>query len=87
MNNDGHRQLMKLGRREFLATAACGAAASVAAPFGFASKRQAQATWTMRQSTSSIHYTHLPIEKACAHIAKLGFEGINIYMAVMYVLK
>jgi len=35
----------------------------------------------MRLSTSSIHYSKLPIEQACKRIAKLGFEGIDIWSA------
>lgn len=72
---------MKIGRRHFLAATACGAAAGVVAPYVLAADRSATAAWTMRQSTSSIHYTHLPIEKACAEIAKLGFEGVDIWSA------
>lgn len=37
--------------------------------------------WTMRLSTSSIHYLHLPIEQACERIAKLGFEAVDIWSA------
>jgi len=37
--------------------------------------------WEMRLSTSSIHYLHLPVEKACERIAKLGFEGVDIWSA------
>ncbi len=39
------------------------------------------APWKMRLSTSSIHYLHLPIEEACARIAKLGFEAVDIWSA------
>jgi len=35
--------------------------------------------WRMRLSTSSIHFMGLPIEQACARIAKLGFEAIDIW--------
>jgi len=35
----------------------------------------------MRLSTSSIHYMHLPIERACEEIAKLGFEGVDVWSA------
>ena len=35
----------------------------------------------MRLSTSSIHFTGLPIEQACERIAKLGFEAIDIWSA------
>ena len=37
--------------------------------------------WQMRLSTSSIHFTELPIEKACEKIAALGFEAIDIWSA------
>lgn len=37
--------------------------------------------WQMRLSTSSIHFTELPIEKACERIAGLGFEAIDIWSA------
>ena len=39
------------------------------------------APWRMRLSTSSIHYAELPIEKACARIAGLGFEAIDLWSA------
>ena len=37
--------------------------------------------WTMRLSTSSIHYMKLPIEQACERIAKLGFDAIDVWSA------
>src|SRR4030042_67746 len=37
--------------------------------------------WPMRLSTSSIHFMELPIEAACARIAGLGFEAIDIWSA------
>ena len=37
--------------------------------------------WQMRLSTSSIHFTGLPIEQACERIAKLGFKAIDIWSA------
>lgn len=37
--------------------------------------------WQMRLSTSSIHFSELPIEKACERIASLGFEAIDIWSA------
>jgi sugar phosphate isomerase/epimerase len=40
-----------------------------------------QSAWTMRLATSSIHYLHLPVEQACAQIAKLGFEAVDIWSA------
>jgi sugar phosphate isomerase/epimerase len=39
------------------------------------------AAWTMRLSTSSIHYLHLPVEQACEQIAKLGFEAVDVWSA------
>jgi len=41
----------------------------------------AKKKWKMRLSTSSIHFTGLPIEQACERIAKLGFEAIDIWSA------
>ncbi len=38
-------------------------------------------SWHMRLSTSSIHFTELPIEKAVERIAGLGFEAIDIWSA------
>ena len=35
--------------------------------------------WEMKLSTSSIHYLHLPIEQACQRIAKLGYQGVDIW--------
>jgi sugar phosphate isomerase/epimerase len=37
--------------------------------------------WAMRLSTSSIHFKELPIEQACARIARLGFEAIDVWSA------
>ena len=37
--------------------------------------------WRLRLSTSSIHFKDLPLEQACERIAKLGFEGIDIWSA------
>jgi len=41
----------------------------------------ARKKWKMRLSTSSIHFTGLPIEQACERIAKLGFKAIDIWSA------
>lgn len=35
----------------------------------------------VRFSTSSVHYKGLPLEQACARIAQLGFEGVDIWCA------
>lgn len=37
--------------------------------------------WRLRLSTSSIHFKDLPLEAACARIAALGFEGVDIWSA------
>jgi len=70
-------------RREFLTSAASGAAAACAAVCGIKAAGAADpaAPWQMRLSTSSIHYLHLPIEQACERIAALGFPGIDIWSA------
>ncbi|MGD8237576.1 MAG: sugar phosphate isomerase/epimerase [Armatimonadota bacterium] len=68
----------KLGRRQFIVTAA--AAAGVGRSL-LAQETAGEEKWRMRLSTSSIHYTSLPIEEACAEIARLGFEAIDIWSA------
>lgn len=69
-----------LSRRTFLGQSA--AAACVAMTAGHRSATAGDpASWTMRLSTSSIHYLHLPIEQACEWIAKLGFEAVDIWSA------
>jgi len=64
-------------RREFLGRATSIAAAGALAPTLLAG--EAKEKWVMRLSTSSIHFKDLPIEQACERIAKLGFEGIDIW--------
>ena len=77
-----------IARREVLARGACGAAVAaagghvLAAAKAVAPKAKRPAgRWKMKLSTSSIHYSKLPIEKACERIAALGFEGIDIWSA------
>jgi len=72
-----------LYRREFLKAASLGAAAGVTAPILPASTCEVDAdtTWRMRLSTSSIHFMQVPIEQACERIAQLGFEAIDIWSA------
>ncbi len=85
--------MRQIDRRRFVRE--FGAAAAVAA--GALSGRPAQAAsrpaaakpalsqqpnrWKMKLSTSSIHFKRLMIEQACARIAKLGFEAIDIWSA------
>jgi len=70
-----------LSRRRFLAGTACGMAAAagpVLLPSAAAAEKK---PWQMKLSTSTIQFSKLPIEKACERIAKLGFEGIDIWSA------
>ena len=72
----------ELTRRQFLhhsAAAAGGMAASGLLAHRAAGKENP--AWTMRLSTSSIHFSKLPIEEACKRIAALGFEAIDIWSA------
>jgi len=71
-----------LTRREFLHRTAATAAGMTAG--GLVSRTAAgkeKERWTMRLSTSSIHYSKLPIEEACKRIAALGFEAIDVWSA------
>lgn len=72
-----------IGRRSFLklmGAAAASYAARAASTEGILKPPDA-APWQMRLSTSSIHFSQLPIEKACETIAGLGFEAIDIWSA------
>ncbi len=74
---------MYIARRDFVKA---GCAALLGGSFAPTLLRPAvaqdkQTAWKMRLSTSSIHYMGLPFEAACANIAKLGFEGIDIWSA------
>jgi sugar phosphate isomerase/epimerase len=79
MKNTGH---CSIDRRGFLAAAAGGAAAAMAGPgLCGATTATAAGRWKMRLSTSTIHYSRLPIEKACQRIAALGFEAVDVWSA------
>jgi len=66
-------------RRSFLGAAAL---AACGLPFCELSAAGAEGgRWRMKLSTSSIHFTELPIEQACERIAALGFEAIDIWSA------
>ena len=73
-----HSVMHALGRREFLAVGAAALAAPCLARGAEAAKEE---PWRMRLSTSTIQFGSLPIEDACARIASLGFEGIDIWSA------
>lgn len=71
-----------LNRREFLDSAARGAAAlGMVGPQLAQAAELADKSWRLRLSTSSIHFKGLPIEQACARISKLGFRAIDIWCA------
>jgi len=69
----------RLSRRFFLG----GAAAIAAAPaFGLVAEATPQKLrWRMKLSASTIAFTALPIEKAIARIATLGFEAVDVWSA------
>ena len=72
------------GRRTFIRALGGGTLGVLAAPFipPTAVKATEKAgPWRMRLSTSSIHFLHLPIERACEQITGLGFEAIDIWSA------
>jgi sugar phosphate isomerase/epimerase len=69
-------------RREFISVAARAIAGGIAAVrLHGGTVGAAEAGWRLRLCTSSIHYKQLPIEDACAEIARLGFEAIDIWSA------
>jgi len=71
-------------RRTFMGAVGRGAIGALAArfvPLAGAEAAEKAAPWPMRLSTSSIHFLHLPIERACERIAKLGFEAVDIWSA------
>ncbi|MGB2822440.1 MAG: sugar phosphate isomerase/epimerase [Phycisphaerae bacterium] len=70
-----------VSRRRFLAGLSCGAAASAAPGLLAGAPAAGKKRWRMRLSTSSIHFSKLPIEKACERIAALGFDAIDIWSA------
>ena len=79
----GRSRLACWSRREFLEKTAAMALAGAAIPGALSAETQKKSPsrWTMRLSTSSIHFMTLPIEEACARIARLGFEAIDIWSA------
>ena len=68
-----------LSRRQFLTATVAAAAAGLSACSTAASSTGARPR--LRLSTSSIHFKELPFEQACEQIARLGFEGIDIWCA------
>ena len=72
-----------IGRRSFLRLMGAVAAAGTvrAGPTDSVVRPASASPWQLRLSTSSIHFTELPIEKACEKIAELGFEAIDVWSA------
>jgi len=71
-------------RRDFLATVAGSAtAAALLTPRSLWANGAAAepGNWQMKLSTSTIQFSSLPIEEACARIAKLGFPAVDIWSA------
>ena len=70
-------------RRRFLAGVSC-AAAGLAVGWPIAPRVRSapgKPTWKMRLSASTIAFSSLPIERTCERIARLGFEGVDIWSA------
>jgi sugar phosphate isomerase/epimerase len=81
---DGECVSRTLTRRRFIRQAVTGVAtASGAACLSSfaAAKFEARPAWRCRLSTSSIHFNGLSLEQACARIAALGFEAVDIWSA------
>lgn len=66
---------MSMARRTFLKNSACAAACGVLSSKSCLGAEK----WPMRMSASSIMFSRLPVEKACAKIAELGFEAVDIW--------
>ena len=66
-----------MNRRTFLELAATTALGLPAAGLSAAAPDAAR----LRLSTSSIHFKDLPLEQACARIAALGFEAVDLWSA------
>jgi sugar phosphate isomerase/epimerase len=72
-----------LNRRQFLTRTAGAAAAGVLAPdlATGAESVTPDPAWRLRLSTSTIPFSSLSIEDACARVAALGFEAVDIWSA------
>ena len=65
-----------MNRRRFVKGTACALSAAAAPSLALGAEKK---KWTMRLSTSSVHYGSLTIEQTCERIAGLGFEAIDIW--------
>ena len=80
----GESSRRRLTRRRFIRNAISGAGMVSSASFlcsCAAAKHDARPAWHCRLSTSSILFKGLPLEAACARIAALGFEAVDIWSA------
>ena len=68
------RSAVTLAGARLVATSTAAAAAAAATP-------EAGPRSRLRLSTSSVHFKDLPLEQACARIAALGFEAVDIWSA------
>jgi sugar phosphate isomerase/epimerase len=78
----GNSNDQRLTRRRFIrhAVAGVGMASGAWLTRGFAAaKPEARPAWRCQLSTSSVMFKSLPIEEACARIAALGFEAVDIW--------
>lgn len=75
--------MKRQSRRRFLAGASCITAglSAVWPVLGSARSGPGGTGWKMRLSASTIAFSSLPIELACERIARLGFEGVDIWSA------
>jgi len=72
-----------MNRRQFLTHGAGIAATGWLTPCLTAAPESASPdkSWRLRLSTSTIQFSSLPLEQACARIAALGFEAVDIWGA------
>lgn len=68
----------RLSRRRFLAGLTTAAATTGLGLPAWAAAR-AKTGWTMKLSCSSINFMSLPLADACARIAALGFEAVDLW--------
>ena len=78
MRTNGERGI---SRREFLSrSVSVGAAAAASGLIGLPAWG-AEGRWQMQLSTSTIHFSSLPIEQTCERIAALGFQAVDVWSA------
>jgi sugar phosphate isomerase/epimerase len=83
MNRNDFDRFRPITRRAMGGRLAQGAVAALAAGAWTGADRSqaAEGRWNMRLSCSSIGFSSLPIEEACARIAALGFDAIDVWSA------